>query len=86
MPILDDALPERYEALTLTLTAPNNAILGALASARLIIIDDEAEPAIANFELHAQPDNLLANGLDEAALTVTATDELGDGSPFAGGL
>jgi uncharacterized repeat protein (TIGR01451 family) len=39
---------------------------------------------IATFTLSARPDRLYANGLDEATLTVTATDAAGRGAPFAG--
>jgi ELWxxDGT repeat protein len=41
-------------------------------------------PRLANLTLSAQPDALLANGLDTSLLTVTATDAAGSGTLFAG--
>jgi len=43
-------------------------------------------PPIANFALNANPDSLIANGAAQSTLTVTATDAMGDGTPFAGKL
>ncbi|MCP4536174.1 MAG: tandem-95 repeat protein, partial [Chloroflexi bacterium] len=41
-------------------------------------------PVITNLALTAAPNELFANGLDEATLTFTATDEFGNGNLFAG--
>lgn len=44
IPILDDALSEGTETITLTLSTPTGAVLGAQSSAALAIVDNEAGP------------------------------------------
>jgi hypothetical protein len=46
VPILDDALLEPGETVSLTLSQPTNATLGAISSATLTILDDDAQSQV----------------------------------------
>jgi sugar lactone lactonase YvrE len=48
IPIVDDALVEGDETLTVNLSGPNGALLGATSTATLTITDDELTPATQN--------------------------------------
>jgi len=48
IPIVDDALVEGDETLTVNLSGPDGALLGATSTATLTITDDELTPAVQN--------------------------------------
>jgi uncharacterized delta-60 repeat protein/uncharacterized repeat protein (TIGR01451 family) len=73
IPILDDALGEGNETLSLVLTDPVNGSLGAPAAATLVIVDNEFSPGVLQF---TQP----AYEVDESAGGILLTVERRNGS------
>ncbi|MCB0163799.1 MAG: right-handed parallel beta-helix repeat-containing protein [Anaerolineae bacterium] len=77
VPINDDALSEGDESLTLSLSSPVSATLGAIDTATLTIIDDEALPvvgyAVTNFSVNEDIGSAVITLTLSAATGTTAT-------------
>ncbi len=72
--ILPDALEEPNETINLTLSAPNDAVLGTPASATLTIVDDDTPPSVQFSD--------SAYSVDESGGTASITVTLSAASSF----